>query len=61
MFIPEAWFDEGHADKRKKDASLPGLTFKTKPELAAEMVEGILHEEILCGGLQTIDRSANNL
>lgn len=47
LFIPEAWFDERHADKREKDAFPPGLAFKTKPELASEMVEGILHEGIL--------------
>jgi SRSO17 transposase len=44
LFIPEAWFDEEHAGKREKDNFPLGLEFKTKPQLASEMVEVILHE-----------------
>ena len=41
LFVPETWFDESHRDKRKKCRVPETLTFKTKPQLAVEMLERI--------------------
>ena len=41
LFVPEAWFDDGHKDKRKKCRFPQGLAFKSKPQLAVEMLERI--------------------
>lgn len=47
LFIPEAWFDESHAEKRRKCGFPKRLSFKTKPQLAAEMLEQIDEEGLL--------------
>ena len=47
LFIPEAWFDEGHEKKREKLNFPEDLQYKTKPQLAAEMFTGIFQEGIL--------------
>jgi SRSO17 transposase len=39
LFFPANWFDEEAADKRKKVGFPQGRTFKTKPELAWEIVQ----------------------
>jgi SRSO17 transposase len=41
LFIPEKWFEEGYAERRKKCELSPAVGFKTKPQLAVEMFEGI--------------------
>jgi SRSO17 transposase len=47
LFVPEQWFDEAHEERRNK-VNLPDeLTFKTKPQLAAAMLEGLLGEGII--------------
>jgi len=47
LYIPEVWFDEDHKEKRKKVVLPDDLTFKTKPQLAAEMLENIIKEGTL--------------
>ena len=39
LFCPGRWFEEGYADKRKKAGFPQERTFKTKPELAWEIVQ----------------------
>ncbi len=41
LFFPEHWFAESHADQRRKVGFPEDRTFKTKPELAWEMIERI--------------------
>lgn len=38
LFMPEEWFDEQHADPRRKCGVPQDLTFKTKPDLALELL-----------------------
>jgi SRSO17 transposase len=47
LFVPEKWFEEDHEDKRKKCRFPEGLTFKTKPQLAVEILERVEKEESL--------------
>ncbi len=42
LFIPEGWFDDSHKDKMDKLNFPQGLSFKTKPQIAAEMFEQLL-------------------
>jgi len=46
LFIPEKWFGEGFAKRRIKNKFPADITFKTKPQLAAEMLK-----EIVRGGV----------
>jgi SRSO17 transposase len=39
LFMPDAWFDSDHADKRRKCGVPKDLTFKTKPEIALELLQ----------------------
>ena len=41
LYIPEEWFSEPYAERRKKCKVPEELSFKTKPELAVEMIEDI--------------------
>lgn len=41
LFIPEKWFEDSHEDKRKKCKFPEELTFKTKPQLAVEILERV--------------------
>jgi len=47
LFVPENWFDESHKAKRKKCRFPEELTFKTKPQLAVEILERVEKEESL--------------
>lgn len=47
LFIPEKWFTEEYAERRKK-CNLPDeISFKTKPQLAADMLNKLTAEQIL--------------
>jgi len=39
LFMPEEWFDDAHADKRQHCGVPKDLTFKTKPEIALELLK----------------------
>ena len=46
LFIPEKWFGNDYAERRKKCRLPANSSFKTKPQLAVEMLE-----EIVCEGV----------
>ena len=41
LYIPQKWFDDAYSERRDKCKLPPEITFKTKPQLAAEMLKGI--------------------
>ncbi len=47
LFIPEQWFDDTFEKKREKCNLPEEIVFKTKPQLAAEMLKNIYSENIL--------------
>ena len=47
LYLPEKWFDEEHAEKRKKCKLPDTVKFKTKPQLAVEMLDEIREEQTL--------------
>jgi len=47
LFIPEKWFDDDYAERRRKCRFPDELSFITKPQLAVEMLEGIIRENVL--------------
>ena len=47
LFMPEIWFSEAYADRRRKCNVPDVLTFQTKPQLAAAMLQAIVHEGLL--------------
>jgi len=44
LFIPEKWFSEDYALRRGKCRLTSDISFKTKPQLAVEMLEKIVDE-----------------
>jgi SRSO17 transposase len=53
LYMPEAWFDADHEEKRKKCQVPEDLVFKTKNKIAKEMVADILNNglfEVECIG-----------
>jgi SRSO17 transposase len=44
LFLPEQWFDEEHQERWEKCRIPEETTFKTKPELALEMIQGLCRE-----------------
>jgi len=47
LFIPQKWFEDSHRERREKCRLPEELTFKTKPQIAAEMLAKINDEQIL--------------
>jgi SRSO17 transposase len=47
LYVPEKWFEPDFAVRRKKCSMPPDLTFKTKPQLAADMLNTITEEGLL--------------
>jgi len=47
LFIPEQWFTDDYAIRRQKCDLPKDVTFKTKPQLAVEMLNEIVNEKIL--------------
>jgi len=47
LFIPEKWFTDEYEIRRKKCRVPEDLEFKTKPQLAVEMFEGLQESEDL--------------
>jgi len=47
LFVPNKWFTEEYAEKRKKCQAPPDLTYKTKPQLAADIFKDIVDEDII--------------
>jgi SRSO17 transposase len=42
LFVPECWFDDAHLSLRQAVGMPSDLTFQTKPQLAVQMVQGIV-------------------
>jgi SRSO17 transposase len=47
LFIPEEWFTEPYDERREKCGLPQGIEFRTKPQLAADMLKTIANEKIL--------------
>jgi len=47
LFIPEKWFGSDYAERRRKCRFPDDLSFSTKPQLAVEMFEGIIRENVI--------------
>jgi len=47
LFIPEKWFTEPYAERRQKCKLPPETVFKTKPQLAVDMLNVLSQEKIL--------------
>jgi SRSO17 transposase len=47
LFIPEQWFAEDSKDRRAKCNVPEDVTFHTKPQLAAAMLQAIAHEGLV--------------
>lgn len=47
LFLPEKWFSDTYADKREKCRIPEDLEFKTKPQLAVEMFQELLHHDTI--------------
>ena len=45
LYLPQKWFTEAYAHRREKCKLPPGTEFKTKPQLAAEMLKEIAEQE----------------
>lgn len=44
LYLPEDWFDDAHEERRHKSGLPEETTFKTKPELALEMLKNVVAE-----------------
>lgn len=47
LFLPEVWWTDAYAARRTKCHVPDELTFQSKPQLAAAMLEAMAHEELL--------------
>jgi SRSO17 transposase len=47
LFIPEKWFSDDYQERREKCELPQDMKFKSKPQLAAEMLTGIAKEQVL--------------
>jgi SRSO17 transposase len=47
LFLPEAWFTDGYAARRVRCQIPTEVTFQSKPQLAAAMLQAIAHEGLL--------------
>lgn len=47
LFFPERWFEASYAGKRRKCELPESLEYKTKPQLAADMLQGIAQAGLL--------------
>jgi SRSO17 transposase len=47
LFLPEAWWTDAYAARRVRCQVPAELTFQSKPQLAAAMLQAIAHERLL--------------
>ena len=47
LFLPEVWCTEAYAARRAQGKVLPEVTFQSKPQLAATMLQAIVREGLL--------------
>ena len=46
LFLPQAWFEEGHAEERKQTGVPEELSFSTKPELGWQLIQRTQQRQI---------------
>lgn len=47
LYVPEAWFDAAHAALRQRYGVPADLAFQTEPQLALEMVQGLVERAVV--------------
>jgi SRSO17 transposase len=47
LFLPEAWFDDDHAERRTQGGVPADVTFQTKPSLGLELLQRAVHRGAL--------------
>ena len=47
LYLPEEWFDDAHAPLRQRYGVPPTLRFQTEPQLALEMLRGVVEREAI--------------
>jgi SRSO17 transposase len=47
LYLPAAWFDDAHARLRQRYGVPPALDFQTEPQLALEMVRGLVERGVM--------------
>ncbi|MEP7188551.1 MAG: IS701 family transposase [Roseiflexaceae bacterium] len=47
LFVPEGWFADDHAIVREEVGIPANLTFKTKPELAVDLVQALMQRKVV--------------
>ena len=47
LFIPKKWFEDEHLERRNKCRLPPDTAYRTKPELAVEMLQAISQENVI--------------
>lgn len=47
LFLPEKWFTEEYAERRKKCKVPQEIAFKTKPQLAVDMLQAMQREDVI--------------
>ncbi len=46
LYLPQAWFEESHAEQRKQAGVSEELTFQTKPELGWQLIKRTQERQI---------------
>jgi SRSO17 transposase len=58
LYLPEEWIEEEEYAARREKCGIPeGITFKTKPQLAVEMLKAVLETGVLPGRWLTCDEA----
>lgn len=47
LYMPQAWFDDEYAEKRRRCGVPAGLQFKTEPQLGLEMLQAVVKRAVL--------------
>jgi SRSO17 transposase len=60
LYLPQCWFEPDHAERFVECGIPPETTFRTKPELAAELLQRLLPQKLFGGHWITCDCSFGN-
>jgi SRSO17 transposase len=60
LYLPQCWFEPAWAERFKRCGIPPDITFQTKPQLAAELLERLLEKKLFAGNWITCDCSFGN-
>jgi SRSO17 transposase len=60
LYMPEKWFSEDYAERRKNCEVPEGLTFKTKTQMASEMIKSAIDSELVPAKWVGADSSFGN-